>query len=545
MNYTVIARRWRPKRFEEVIGQPHVVTTLRNAMRSGRVAHAYLFSGPRGCGKTSIARILAKAVNCAHAVDGEPCNSCDSCVAIDGGSFVDVIEIDAATNTGIDNIRELRETVKYLPMEGKYKVYIIDEAHRLSKAAFDGLLKTLEEPAGHNIFILATTEPQNMPYTVQSRCQRFDYRRIRESEMIEQLKRICDAEGVQYEERIFAYIVREADGSLRDAESVLDQIIAYSGTSVTEKGVIEVIGVVERELTFGIMKAVVEGDPKRGLEIIEEALEQGHDVYQIYRGLVLLLRDMLMIKLWKGKPPFLIIDDAEAKRLLDLMGPLEYFEVQNMLNHLLQTEDLVRGIFPKVALEILFINLYNLTRLRDVEKIIEHLEPARSGARETKTPAAVERQAPERPSPRIQPPERRSTTPPAPERTSPAHRTQERTPPANRPPEGAATVPLSPQTPDGTVRDVRAFLTYLKEKEPFIGGMFDSMDVTAEGDNIVVLLDKNHSLLRKDADVTSEVKNKATEFFGRQMGLVFKDSEGPKASTLDDYVKEAEVLFKA
>lgn len=545
MNYTVIARRWRPKRFEEVIGQPHVVTTLRNAMRSGRVAHAYLFSGPRGCGKTSIARILAKAVNCAHAVDGEPCNSCDSCVAIDGGSFVDVIEIDAATNTGIDNIRELRETVKYLPMEGKYKVYIIDEAHRLSKAAFDGLLKTLEEPAGHNIFILATTEPQNMPYTVQSRCQRFDYRRIRESEMIEQLKRICDAEGVQYEERIFAYIVREADGSLRDAESVLDQIIAYSGTSVTEKAVIEVIGVVERELTFGIMKAVVEGDPKRGLEIIEEALEQGHDVYQIYRGLVLLLRDMLMIKLWKGKPLFLIIDDAEAKRLLDLMGPLEYFEVQNMLNHLLQTEDLVRGIFPKVALEILFINLYNLTRLRDVEKIIEHLEPARSGARETKTPAAVERQAPERPSPRIQPPERRSTTPPAPERTSPAHRTQERTPPANRPPEGAATVPLSPQTPDGTVRDVRAFLTYLKEKEPFIGGMFDSMDVTAEGDNIVVLLDKNHSLLRKDADVTSEVKNKATEFFGRQMGLVFKDSEGPKASTLDDYVKEAEVLFKA
>jgi DNA polymerase-3 subunit gamma/tau len=364
--------------------------------------------------------------------------------------------------------------------------------------------------------------------------------------MIEQLKRICDADGVQYEESIFAYIVREADGSLRDAESVLDQIIAYSGTSITEKAVIEVIGVVERELTFGIMKAVVEGDPKRGLEIIEDALEQGHDVYQIYRGLVSLLRDMLMIKVWKGKPPFLIIDDAEAARLLDLMGPLEYFEVQNMLNHLLQTEDLVRGIFPKVALEILFINLYNLTRLRDVEKIIEHLEPARSGARETRTPAAVERQAPERSSPRVQPPERRSTPPTAPERMSPAPRAQEKTPPpANRPPEEAAPVAAPPQMADGAVRDVRAFLAYLKEKQPFIGGMFESMDVTTEGDNIVVLLDKNHSLLRKDTDVTGEVKNQATEFFGRRMGLVFKDSEGPKVSTLEDYVKEAEVLFKA
>src|SRR5271157_3509298 len=246
MSYTVIARRWRPGRFEDVVGQAHVVTTLKNSIKRGRIAHAYLFAGPRGVGKTSIARILAKAVNCLEGVKEEPCNDCQTCKAIDGGSFVDVIEIDAASNRGIDEIRELRETVRYLPMEARYKVYIIDEAHMLTEPAFNALLKTLEEPPGHNIFILATTESQKIPYTILSRCQRFDFRRISEANLIDQLKRICIDEQVSYDEKVLNYVVREADGSLRDAESILDQVISYSGKEVTERDAIDVIGVVQR-----------------------------------------------------------------------------------------------------------------------------------------------------------------------------------------------------------------------------------------------------------------------------------------------------------
>jgi DNA polymerase-3 subunit gamma/tau len=265
MSYTVIARRWRPGKFEDVVGQPHIVTTLKNSIRRGRIAHAYLFAGPRGVGKTSISRILAKAVNCMEGVNEEPCNACHTCKAIDSGGFVDVIEIDAASNRGIDEIRELRETVRYLPMEGRYKVYIIDEAHMLTEHAFNALLKTLEEPPGHNIFVLATTEFQKIPYTIMSRCQRFDFKRISESQIVEQLARICRDEQIDCDEKVLNYIVREADGSLRDAESILDQVIAYSGTRISEQDVIDVIGVVQREVAYGIVKCIVEKDPRGGL----------------------------------------------------------------------------------------------------------------------------------------------------------------------------------------------------------------------------------------------------------------------------------------
>ncbi len=374
MSYTVIARRWRPRKFEEVVGQAHIVTTLKNSVRSGRVGHAYLFTGQRGVGKTSIARILAKAMNCLNPGDGEPCCDCENCRAIEGGSFVDVIEIDAATNTGIDDIRELQETVKYFPMKGKYKVYIIDECHRLSRNAFDGLLKTLEEPSGHNIFVLASTEPQSMPYTIQSRCQRFDFRRIPEADIVLQLKRVCDGEGVEYDEGAFTYIVREADGSMRDAESLLDQVIAYSGSRITEQQVTEVIGVVGRSLVFEIMKAILEQNPKAGLALIEETINKGYDVYQTYRALLAFTRDMMLIKLWDGKPAFLYMDDDEYGRIASMTKGVEYYELQNMVNYMLQAEDLVRGVFPRVSLEVLFINLYNLAQLRDVEKVLNGLE---------------------------------------------------------------------------------------------------------------------------------------------------------------------------
>jgi DNA polymerase-3 subunit gamma/tau len=516
MSYTVIARRWRPKKFEDVIGQAHIVTTLKNSIQRGRIAHAYLFSGPRGVGKTSISRILAKAVNCAEGVQEEPCNVCKSCTAIDAGGFVDVIEIDAASNRGIDEIRELRETVRYLPMEGRYKVYIIDEAHMLTEPAFNALLKTLEEPPGHNIFILATTESQKIPYTIMSRCQRFDFRRISEQQIVEQLTRILTDEGIGYDEKVLNYVVREADGSMRDAESVLDQVIAYSGRHIAEKDVIDVIGVVQREVAFGMVKAIVEKEPKAGLELIGRTLEEGHDVYQVYKGLVSFLRDLLMIKVWGAKPPFVFMDSEEYERVAELLKGVEYYEIQNMVHHTLQAEDMVRGVFPKVSLEVLFINLYNLSQLRQVETMLE----GRTG-RTVSAPAEphVHREAHR---PKAEEPAR---TEPLLTDTKPA--------------QGGFSAGVSTFVEPSDFRD------YLKKKDAMLYEILGSPDIRLEADSITIALDKRlNGAVKNDPMVMTKLKKHASDFFGREMTIRFVNGSGAKIDTIDDYVKEAELLFK-
>jgi len=533
MSYTVIARRWRPKKFEDVVGQAHIVTTLKNSIKKGRLAHAYLFSGPRGVGKTSISRILAKAVNCLEGVREEPCNACHVCTSIDAGGFVDVIEIDAASNRGIDEIRELRETVRYLPMEARYKVYIIDEAHMLTEPAFNALLKTLEEPPGHNIFILATTESQKIPYTIMSRCQRFDFRRISEAHIVDQLKRICEDEGIGYDEKVLNYVVREADGSLRDAESILDQMIAYSGKHVTEKDAIDIIGVVQREAAYEIVRAIVEKDAKAGLELISRTLEQGHDAYQVYKGLLSFLRDILMIKMWKGKPPFVFMDEEEYGKVEVLLKAVEYYELQNMVHHMLQAEDLVRGAFPKVSLEVLFINLYNFAQLRDVEKMIEDLPEAGEQGRTRHPRAKRAAQGPDMPVERehggiideiAQP------------RELPDAEEEER--------DQSARAPFAPSTlPQGVVLPAD-FLTYLKEQSKMLFGLFGAFDMRVEDDILIIALEKRLNGMKNDAAVVNELRKHASRFFAREMTIRFVDGSDTKADTIDDYVKEAELLFR-
>jgi len=507
-----------------VVGQAHVVTTLKNSIKRGRIAHAYLFAGPRGVGKTSISRILAKAVNCLEGVKEEPCSACQTCKAIDGGGFVDVIEIDAASNRGIDEIRELRETVRYLPMQGRYKVYIIDEAHMLTEPAFNALLKTLEEPPGHNIFILATTESQKIPYTIMSRCQRFDFKRISESQIVEQLRRICLDEQIEYDEAVLNYVVREADGSLRDAESILDQVSAYSGARISEKDVIDVIGVIRREVAFGIIKAVIEKDPKGGLALIARSLEEGNDAYQIYKGLLSFLRDMLMIKVWNGKPPFVFMDDEEYEKVTGLLKQVEYYEIQNMVHHMLHAESLVRGIFPKVSLEVLFINLYNLSQLRDVEKMLE----ASRGKEDYVEKVAHGQERPEGAAPRADAP------PPI------SSHALSRTPYGDIPPDKDPGQVLQADLPSGQ----GDFVTYLKAKSKMLFGMLASLDMRVEEDKMVVSLDKDSAFLKNDAARTSELRKHASAFFGREMTVRFVDGSGRRVDTLDDYVREAELLFK-
>lgn len=292
MALQALYRRWRPQRFEDVIGQDHITTTLRNAVAQGRLAHAYLFSGPRGTGKTSMARILAKAVNCTGSGE-RPCNACPICCAINEGRALDLIEIDAASNTGVDDVRDLRDKIGFAPNEAKYKVYVIDEVHMLSTAAFNALLKTLEEPPGHALFILATTEPHKIPDTILSRCQRYDFRRVPVSILAEKLQRICIAEGIDAEPAALEMIARHATGSVRDAESLLDHLIA-GGNVIRLADVQSILGVPAREAVIAMVEAVLAGDAATALRQLNAALDQGADPRQL-RALLLEHLRLLML----------------------------------------------------------------------------------------------------------------------------------------------------------------------------------------------------------------------------------------------------------
>jgi len=314
----VFYRRWRPQTFAEVAGQEQITQTLLNALATGRVAHAYLFCGPRGTGKTSTGRILAKAVNCLNNGSGEPCNACSMCQAINEGRALDLVEIDAASNRGIDEIRDLREKVNFAPNIARYKVYIIDEVHMLTEPAFNALLKTLEEPPPHIIFVLATTEVHKVPLTILSRCQRFDFRRLSQAAIVSKLQQICAQEGIQIEPQALALIARSATGSLRDAENLLEQLAIYHGSEITHHDVQKELGIIGDERVRQLAGCILRGDIAGGLTTINSVSDDGLDLRQFDRELVEYLRGVLLLKAGAGDAVGLSPETAgEMKRLAE------------------------------------------------------------------------------------------------------------------------------------------------------------------------------------------------------------------------------------
>ncbi len=295
MAYQALYRKWRPRTFDSVIGQEAITDTLKNAIKRGKVSHAFLFAGPRGTGKTSCAKIFAKALNCTNLQDGEPCNKCANCIAADKGSMPDIMEIDAASNNGVDEIREIRDKVKYAPTEGKYKVYIIDEVHMLSMGAFNALLKTLEEPPEHVVFILATTELQKVPATIISRTQRYNFKRISKSDLEKRMKYILEQENIKYEDKALAVIAQVADGGMRDALSILDQLLSYEKESVNYNDALQITGFAARENIEQILLALLNQDAGSALKLAQKELDQGASSKNILDELIDLATKSLML----------------------------------------------------------------------------------------------------------------------------------------------------------------------------------------------------------------------------------------------------------
>ena len=375
MAYEVTARKWRPQEFDGVIGQEHVTTTLKNAIQAGQTAHAYLFAGPRGVGKTTTARILAKALNCVDGPTVTPCNACSICREISEGRSVDVLEIDGASNNRVEQVRtHLLESVKYTPSQGKHKIYIIDEVHMLTKEAFNALLKTLEEPPPHVYFIFATTDPRKVIPTVLSRCQRFDFRRISGPTIVDHLAMISEQSGYDVQREALALIARRVDGSMRDAESLLDQVVAFGGTGLTAGEAAEVLGIVDQDVYFELLDVVADQDVPRGLDLVDRVFRQGHDLEEINLGVLEHLRNLLVVK---AAPEADALLGAAALAFDRYREQAERFETEDLLRLsqlATQMEQSVKqSALPRVQLETGIVRMIRMAKSVQLTDVMNRL----------------------------------------------------------------------------------------------------------------------------------------------------------------------------
>lgn len=392
MSYTALYREWRPRIFEDVVGQNHITVTLKNQIKNGRIAHAYLFSGTRGTGKTSTAKIFSKAVNCLDLKDGEPCNECEMCKKINRGLAIDVIEMDAASKRNLEDIKDIIENVKYPPQEGKYKVYIMDEVHMLTPQAVNAFLKTLEEPPSNVIFILATTDPQKLPVTILSRCQKFDFRRIKGVDMFERLRKITKEQGVFADDKSLSLISRMCDGAMRDALSILDQAISMGGGKVDYDGVVSMLGLVTNENLIRLTNEVIDKDVEGAIRIIDDIVLSGKDIYNFIKDMITHMRNLLMVKVSKNPEDILDMSEENMELLKDQAQKIRIEEIMRDIRILQDAEDQSKWTKQsRIYLELAVIKMCKIEYDTSKEVILSRLNRLEEALKEGELKLTSER----------------------------------------------------------------------------------------------------------------------------------------------------------
>jgi DNA polymerase III subunit gamma/tau len=526
VSYQVLARKWRPQTFDEVVGQAAVTRTLRNAIANQRIAQAFVFAGPRGVGKTTTARILARALNCVNGPTPAPCGVCDACVEIAEGRDIDVLEIDAATHTGVDNVREvIIAGLSITPVRNRYKIFIIDEVHQLSGPSFNALLKSIEEPPPHVVFMMATTELSKIPDTVLSRSQVYEFKTIGTQAIADQLKKIAGAEGVAVTDAALALIARAADGSMRDAESAFDQVIAFAGERVTDDDVSTVLGLVGRDLLFDIAQAVVDEAPSAAFELAGRAVELGYDLRLVCRELARLVRDLLVVSVDKGRaadPE--IAAESERERLLELAGRFSREDLLRAFDVWARAEqDVKTAAQPRYHLEMALLRWIHLRKLVPLTDVIERLGSGQLPASAQPSPRPPFGASSAAPAPPSRPKPAASAVP------TPARPTAATPPTATRPERPsndnassstarpAAESAAPPAAPAGTVK--QAFLAEVRKGKPSLYGMViaQAQKIEQEGDRLVFTFGPTHRTLREQLEQNREwLDGVATRVAGRR-----------------------------
>ncbi len=452
MTYTVFARKYRPQTFADLVGQEHVTRTLSNAITSGRVAHAFLFTGVRGVGKTTSARILAKALNCEKGPTPEPCNVCDACVQITAGLDLDVLEMDGASNNSVDDVRRLQESIPFRPARNRFKIVIVDEVHMLSTGAFNAFLKTLEEPPAHVKFIFATTESHKVPVTIRSRCQRYDFRLIPQSVIADRLRDILGREQISADEPAISIVAREAAGSMRDALTLLDQVVAFSGNTLSGEEVTRHLGIADREHLHALCEGALKGDGKKVLEVIDEVAEQGLDLLHFTRQWLDLLRDMVVLRVAGDRPKLVDLPAAERTRVEALAGTVDLLEIERAFSGVaLLVDEVGKSSAPRTTLEMGAVRLATRPPLRDLATLVARLEALERGGGPRPVPPP-QRPGPGGGAPPPATPQRTPSTPPA--RTAGPEQTA-------RPASGPEARPTLPARPSNTGTGAQAFQRFI------------------------------------------------------------------------------------